>query len=218
MNQEPLSDTPTPQPAAVDSALGNIGSRIRRGLRTVAWWAMMLFLVLVARLAADHLVPLRMAESFLAMHRAAAVGGAIGVAALGLVLFIIALIELALQSGAGAAPLDRTAAGPPVPKQIVCESPEFAYRRSAGRFVGKSVNLEVQDSWTVKEMKDVWHSGEWKRDPVWRRRYTAFAGAMLLVLGGFGFWVVYGPPWIVLLCGAALFYALVRIIWMFWRA
>ena len=97
---------------------------------------MMLFLVLVARLAADDLVPLRMAESFLAMHRAAAVGGAIGVAALGLVLFIIAPIELALQSGQA----PRRWTGLPLGRRF--RSKSFASRRNLPTAVPLADSLE----------------------------------------------------------------------------
>ncbi|MGH7207002.1 MAG: hypothetical protein ACREI2_12430 [Nitrospiraceae bacterium] len=59
-------------------------------------------------------------------------------------------------------------------------------------------------------MKAAWKSGAVWRDSVWTRRLITTVGALMMAVGLFGFFVVIGPPWIKVLMGGALLYALVR--------
>jgi hypothetical protein len=91
-------------------------------------------------------------------------------------------------------------------------------RWSKYRLAGEAVGREAQDQFTIGEMKSAWRAGIWWRVPRWRRRFSTFAGAVLMTFGLFGVFIVRGPEWVSLLCGLALLYAFVRTMWAFVRA
>ena len=93
-------------------------------------------------------------------------------------------------------------------------------RFSVARLWGKARGEEVPDlSWTFRDMKQAWRSGDWARDPDWRRKYIITAGGILAVLGLFAsLSVLSDPPSVKALLDGAVLYAAVRLTWAFWRA
>ncbi len=61
-------------------------------------------------------------------------------------------------------------------------------------------------------MKTAWKSGEWRRDPQWRRLFTIATGAGLLTFGLFGIFVVVGPWPVKVICAGAILYPFYRLI------
>ena len=74
------------------------------------------------------------------------------------------------------------------------------------------------ESFRFQELKAAWRTGAVWHDPVWRRRLVTTVGALMLVMGLFGLFVVIGPPWLKVLMSSALFYALARLTWGIWQA
>jgi hypothetical protein len=58
-------------------------------------------------------------------------------------------------------------------------------------------------------MKEAWRSGQWRRDPHWRRLLVVASGAALLMYGLFGLLLVIGPGPIRVIAAGALVYATV---------
>lgn len=191
-------------------------SEPRREMPTWIWWSGILASALVSRLAADHFPPVQAAERFMAAHRAAFVGSVISMAAIGLLLLVATLIQLALRGG--------PSVSTPIPDDPLLRRHQptpldsVSGFHSVYWFKGKAVGIEVHDEWTAGGMKAAWRSGDWSRTPLWRRRYMAFTGIIFLVFGGFGICIVLAQAWVALLCCGFLLYAAVRIAWMFWRA
>jgi hypothetical protein len=145
----------------------------------------------------------------------------IGTAALGFAIFMTTAIMLALGTGVGGGSA----------REMSHEEVEQMYaqnmrsmqgtatvaRGARYRIRGETHGRTGHDEWSFRAMKDAWRSGAWRSDPIWRRRYLGAFGALLMTVGLFGIPSVFGPPWVMLLCGLALLYALVRTSWAFWR-
>jgi len=183
--------------------------------RTGVWWIVVLIVASAAWVAA-FLPPVEAAERWVAGHRAALVAVAVAIAGSGLLLLVATLLLLALQGGARPATRDLTEATTGI-------RPMVGYRLGSGaplhaRFKGKSVAIEVQDSWTVAGMKAAGRDGQWRRDPAWQRRFIGSVAILMIVVGVLGILIVGARAWVALLFGIALIYFLVRVAWGFWRA
>src|SRR5262249_35979617 len=139
----------------------------------------------------------------------------IGAAAIGFLIFMTTAIMLALGVGVGG--------GDGKARETSHEEGEDIYARNMGsiqgaalvargaryRIRGETYGRTGHDEWSFRAMKDAWRRGDWRADPIWRRRYLATFGVLLMTIGLFGIPSVFGPPWVMLLCGLALLYALV---------
>jgi hypothetical protein len=86
-----------------------------------------------------------------------------------------------------------------------------AGRASRYRIVGAAAGRSGTDTFALRELKGAWRNGEVWRNAQWRRRFVTVAGALLLVIGICGAGVVVGAPWLKVLLGGALIYALGRL-------
>ncbi|MEK6617231.1 MAG: hypothetical protein AABY90_00895 [Nitrospirota bacterium] len=93
-----------------------------------------------------------------------------------------------------------------------------AWRASSYRILGKAVGRQGSESFKLNDLKAAWRTRAVWHDPVWRRRLITTVGALMLMVGLVGFFVVIGPPWIKVLMGGALLYVSVRLTWGFWQA
>jgi hypothetical protein len=206
--QEPIASTsaaPTSSPSRLSNFLGLIG---------------ILALVIALRIISDHLPVLHDFHAFTQRHPIPVRGVVIGAAALGFVTFMTSALMLALGTGAGgrAREMSHEEVEDMYAQNVRSMQGAAAVARVARyRIRGETYGRTGYDEWSFRAMKDAWRSGAWRSDPIWRRRYLATCGALLMTVGLFGIPSVFGPPWVMLLCGLALLYALVRTSWAFWR-
>jgi hypothetical protein len=93
---------------------------------------------------------------------------------------------------------------------VTWRASSYKIRQAAGR--GGS------ESFKLAELKTAWKSGAVWHDPVWKRRVITTIGALMLTVGLFGSFVVMGPPWIKVLLGGLLLYAMGMISRGLWKA
>ena len=93
-----------------------------------------------------------------------------------------------------------------------------AWRATSYRVWGQATGRQGADQFTMRELKQAWRNGAWRRETVWRRRYLTALGALLMTIGLFGLGFTLSPPPIKVLTGGALLYAMGMISWGFWKA
>jgi hypothetical protein len=93
-----------------------------------------------------------------------------------------------------------------------------AWRASSYRVRGRAAGRQGSEQFSFRELKQAWKSGAVWREAIWKRRFITSIGALMLTIGLFGSFVVMGPPWIKVLMGSLLLYALSRITWGLWKA
>ena len=71
---------------------------------------------------------------------------------------------------------------------------------------------------TFRQVKDAFRSDAWLRDPYLRVFCVGVIGLLLLVLGGFGYFAIIGPPTVKVICVGVLLYVFGRTAWGFWQA
>ncbi len=69
---------------------------------------------------------------------------------------------------------------------------------------------------SADQVKEAWRRRAWRYDRTWRIFFAMLFGALLLILGLFGIFVVIGPLFVKLLMAGVLAYFAVRIGWEFW--
>jgi len=103
------------------------------------------------------------------------------------------------------------------------EAKAFMSRRArpgwqVGGFRGRAIGRKVRMTASFREIKVAFRTGDWLRDSAWRPICFGVVGALLAVIGMFGYFFVIGPPTVKVIVGGALAYALVRTAWGFWEA
>jgi hypothetical protein len=93
-----------------------------------------------------------------------------------------------------------------------------SFRKSAYRVFGPAEGSKAEDEISMAAMKEAWRSGAWRRESSWRTVFMIAGGGLLMVGGGFGSFLVAGPPIAKLLCGGALLYATFQVTAAFRRA
>jgi hypothetical protein len=166
--------------------------------------------VFLFALLADQITPLKQLDAYLKAHSQPWTGLALGVAAVGLGLLLFVWISWGILRGR---PMSQD------------EAQDFM-RASAGQsWVGFAPLGSAAGGITTPEgiasfheVKGAFRSGAWLYNPTMRVYCVGAIGLLLLVLGGFGYFVVIGPPAVKLICGGAVVYALGRTAWGFWKA
>lgn len=93
-----------------------------------------------------------------------------------------------------------------------------SWRASSYRVWGSTGGRGGSDQFSFGQLKQAWKSGAVWHDAIWKRRAITAIGALMLTIGLFGSFVVMGPPWIKVLMGGLLLYAMTRISWGLWKA
>ncbi len=163
-----------------------------------------LFAVLV-----DQITPLKQLDAYLKEHPQPWAGLTLGAAAVGFGLLILVWISWGQLTGR---PMSED------------EAREFM-SRNAGTpvvnrvFRGKAAGIATPEGVaTFRQVKDAFRTGNWLRNPRMRVFCVGTVGLLLLLLGGFGYFVVTGPPAVKVICAGALLYAFGRTAWAFWQA
>ena len=90
--------------------------------------------------------------------------------------------------------------------------------QQVGIFRGKAIGREARMTASFRVVKTAFRSGAWIRDAAWRPTCFGVIGALLALMGMFGYFFVIGPPTVKVIVGGALAYALARTAWEFWKA
>jgi hypothetical protein len=176
----------------------------------------MLLIVFVLQVIVEALPFVKTAHAFLHQHALPAV---ITIAGVGFVMFMTSVLMLVLGgSGNARAMTHEEVEAMQAQSLLRAGSPASVLRVGRYRVHGHTYGRSGHDEWSFSAMKAAWRCGAWRVDPIWRRRYLATSGALIMTIGVFGIPAVLGPPWAMLLCGLALLYAAVRTTWAFWRA
>jgi hypothetical protein len=156
------------------------------------------------------------AEMLAPGHRA--IAAALTVAVVGFALLIFGSVRMVLSRGEPMShaeieeDLGRTKFGPQGRTGLL------RFSRSNYRHFGPAEGAKAEEEISITEMKDVWRSGAWRRDPHWQTVFMMAAGSLMMFFGGFGAAIVAGPPVVKVLCGGALGYATFQLVAAFRRA
>lgn len=185
-------------------------------LGTLRMVAVALGLVFVASVLAAVLtaVPgVDRVEKYLEVHQRMLLLITGGVAFLGFVVFMGAILDLLIVSGqpmSHAEVEDQAARG-----QVWRPS---AWKASRYRIRGRTAGVQAHGEFRLTDLKAAWRSGAVWRDATWRRNLAVTAGALTMGLGLFAVMFVLVPLPIKLIIAAAVTYATVRLAGGFWRA
>jgi len=158
--------------------------------------------------AVDQIAPLKRLTLYLSQHPEPYRSVAIGMSVAGWVLLI------------GVFGFFLVARGRPMSE---AEAREFM-QSSAGRtrmtrsFRGRVAGREFQMAASFGEIKDVFRTGAWLRDPGGWPLVIGLLATPLIFYGMFGYFAVIGPPLVKLICAGALAYVTLQTVWAFWKA
>ena len=182
---------------------------MKRLLWIAAWAAIILVAIVLAELP-----PLAALAAWIDARETDLLLAVGGVCVLGLTVFMGGILKLLMDREE---PLGHVEAED-VARSVRVAAEPVTWRASSYRVYGYAAGRQGSDSFALGEFKSAWRSGALRHDPVWRRRAVTVMGALLLTIGVCGVLVVVGPPWIKVLIGGALLYALGRLSWAMWRA
>ncbi len=186
--------------------------RLWRGVR--GWLGSLALVFLAILLAEIFKGPIARFEALLARHHGAMQWSLIGATAGGLLLFVAAAIYLGRRG---------VSMGPEEVEEMLRKNRETmagpaAYRRWRYSFYGQSAGRGFDVEISFRQLKEVLRQPGWWRDPTSLSVIGAIAGGLLMVFGGLSLFVFYGPPWLKVLIGGWMLYALVRTTWGLARA
>jgi Protein of unknown function (DUF3592) len=190
-----------PGETAVDE--GERGFSRGRRLRNIAGVIAVLFVALVI---GESVPALKVLDRLAAEHEYWLTATTVGMTAVGFVLFMGGILYRIF--GGGAEPITQTEVED-LSRNVNIDASPAAGRVSAYRFRGSSAGASFSDEFTLKQAKEAWRQGAWRTSPRWRANFVVTAGALLFVVGLFGFFVVDAPAGIKLLFLAAIVYAAV---------
>jgi hypothetical protein len=160
--------------------------------------------VLVAAIVLSELPPLQRLDRAISSHAPLLLGLAITLTVVGFSLFMGGIIAMLMAGGEEMSHEDVEESSRSI--RDAASGPRV-WRVSAYRITGRTEGRQVANETTFAGMKDAWRSGDWSRDPQWRRLFIIAAGVAMLCYGMFGIFVVTGPAYLKLLLMAALLYA-----------
>lgn len=105
-----------------------------------------------------------------------------------------------------------------VERSVRLSARPVGWRAASYRAPGRTTGSSGSDSFTLRELKQAWRSGVWRRDPGWRRRFITAVGAFLLFVGAFGLVFAVSPPSVKSIVGVALCYGMIMLMKGWWRA
>ena len=168
----------------------------------------------IALNAASNLAVFKMAEQTLARNRTSLLAFTIPVAVLGCLLFMAGIVLRVYQSGK---PMSHAEVEDQYRATENMGTPYVA-RWSFYRIFGKTEGRQFGEELPFRDFKLAWQSGAWRRDKIWRARFTVVGGALMAVFGVFAAVAVVSPILFSIVCAALLIYSAVRLTWALWYA
>lgn len=182
-------------------------------MKRLLGWAQMFGLLLLA-IVLSELPGIKQAGQMIDRHKEPLLGVAIGLTALGFTVFMGSILSLLMVSGE---PMTHEEIEGAISQRRGAGEPAV-WRASAYRVFGAAAGQQASNETSFAGMKDAWRSGEWRRDPQWRRLFLAASGAGLLFYGLFWLFLVIGPGPVKVLVAGAMLYATAMTTWGFTRA
>lgn len=177
-------------------------------MKRIRGWTAMAALVIAAIVIAE--VPaIKQVDQAIGANQPLLLGMAIAATAAGFVLFMGGIISMLMAGGEA---MDHQEIETSAASIRDAASRPYVWRASAFRIPGAAEGRQVANETTIAGMKGAWRSGDWRRDPDWRRIFVVATGAAMLAYGLFGIFIVTGPPYLKVLLGAALAFATLSIV------
>jgi hypothetical protein len=192
-----------------DRIFQRLGRGFRSFLQTLVTLVVVLFIIAVGEL----LPPLRAFDAYLRDHPS--VEQALLFITAGLAVAGILTLALAQFLPAPRPPAGLTRG------EVEDQSPDIEFREDTSEQRGRgrwSIGGGFSGEATFANTKAAWRQGAYRHDRRWRLLFVMMLGALALLLGLFGLFVVIGSPGIKFLMLIALGYTLVRSVWAFMRA
>ncbi|HWX54106.1 MAG TPA: hypothetical protein VN176_05885 [Verrucomicrobiae bacterium] len=177
-------------------------------------WIATVTVALIVIVGAERVPALKRADTFTELHRQPLVAVTLAVTILGFLVFMGGAIYWTIKDGAPAGAQENGETGEAGRNlmPVAGQRPFFFWYR----FWGKIWAQGFEDHASFAEVKQARHG--WWGNPRWRRNFVLLASGLTMGLGLFAFMAVLAPVGIKLLIGAAVLYAVVRLIWAFSRA
>ena len=140
-------------------------------------------------------------------HATILLGIFIPLAVLGFAGFMIGVVRLSLSAGT---PMTREDVEQQLASSNLVGRP---YWRAGFKFrvYGEAVGMQTEQTLTVRQIKQAWRSGEWRREPYWRMVFLITGSALLMIFAGLAIPIVSGPPVILIIFAGAVLYAATRL-------
>lgn len=156
----------------------------------------------------DHITPLKRLDAYFKEYSQPYTAITLGMLALGFALLLYTWVTILISQSR---PMSED------------EAKTFMSRRArpgrqVGGFRGKAIGREARMTASFHEIKIAFRTGDWLHDLAWRPICLGVIGALLALIGMFGYLFVIGPPTVKVIVSGALAYALVRMAWGFWKA
>ncbi|MBI2469355.1 MAG: hypothetical protein HYV62_16305 [Candidatus Rokubacteria bacterium] len=207
---EPATDEAEPEAEEVEPPVARRRARrkVPRLLRRAMGWAVMIALVLVAMVLGE-LPPLKALEAWMEPRETPLLAVVGTLAGLGFVLMMGGVIHLLLTAGQ---PMSHAEAEDLSRRTRDAAARPYTWRASTYRVRGKTVGAQAEGEASFAEIKAAWRAGTLWRTRRLRRIAVTGAGALLMMTGLFGIFVVVGPAWVKVLAGGAVVFALTMIV------
>jgi hypothetical protein len=166
--------------------------------------AVVIAVLLVAVVVGESVPALKELDRLAARHEFWLTATTVGMTVVGFLLFMGGILYRIFVGGAN--PVTSTEVED-LSRNVNIDEQPVAGRVSAYRFRGRSAGASFSDEFTLKEAKEAWRRRAWRTSPRWRANFVVTAGALLFVVGLFGFFVVDAPAGIKLVFLAAIGYA-----------
>jgi hypothetical protein len=163
--------------------------------------------IVVAAIVLGALPPVAALSAWMEAHRLPLLTAAGVMLAVGFTLFFGSILKLLMDRGDV---LDDSQARD-VERSVRMEARPVFSRTTRYRGAGAAAGRSGAESFSLRELKAAWRSGQIRRDAEWRRRGVTVLGALLLVVGGLGVGIVVGPPWVKVLLAGMLLYVFARL-------
>jgi hypothetical protein len=163
--------------------------------------------IVVAAIVLGALPPVAALSAWMEAHRFHLLVGVGALLVVGFTLFFGSILKLLMDRGET---LDHSQARD-VERSVRLDARPVVSRATKYRGAGAAAGRSGAESFSLRELKTAWRSGQIWRDAEWRRRGVTVLGALLLVVGGLGVGIVIGPPWVKVLLAGMLLYAFARL-------
>jgi hypothetical protein len=162
--------------------------------------------LLLGAIVVAELPPVQRAAAAIGRHRTVLLTATVSFGAAGFLVFMGGIIALVVARGT---PMSHDEVEEAARRFSDGVNRPYVFRASAYRIQGAAAGREAHVETSFAAMIGAWRSGEWWRDPEWRRIFVITTGASAFASGMLASFIVAGPPHVKVLVAAAFLYAVV---------